>query len=62
MGYLVEALSYTPEGEYSIPDEIIKFIHRLNPSGQSMASTQPLAEISKSKVFPLQARCGPEGG
>ena len=62
MEQVVEALSYKPEGEYSIPDEIVTFIPKLNPSGLSIASTQPVAEISKSKVIPLQAWCSPEGG
>jgi len=48
----------------SVPNKVIGISHRHNPSGRTMASgsTETLAQMSKGKVIPLQARCGPEGG
>jgi len=55
---LVEALRYKPE------DQWIFFFNWHNPSGRTLAlgSTQPLTEMSKGKVTPLQARLWPGGG
>ena len=48
----------------SIPDGVAGIFYWQNPSCRTTAlrSTQPLTEMSKGKVIPLQARCGPEGG
>jgi len=37
-----------------IPHDVTGILHRLNPSGRTMAlgSTQPLTEMSKGKVHP----------
>jgi hypothetical protein len=49
----------------SIPDGVIKFFYRHNPSGRTivLGLTRPLTERSKGKgkAVPLQAWSGPEG-
>jgi hypothetical protein len=49
---LLHALCYKPEGRGSIPDEVIGFINRPNPSSRTMAlgSTQPLTEMSTTNL------------
>ena len=60
---LAEALRYKSEGRgVRFPMMSLEFFID-NPPGRTMALglTQPLTEISKGKVIPLQAWSGPEG-
>jgi len=36
--------------------------HNFSGTTNALGLTQPVTEISKGKVIPLQALCGPQGG
>jgi len=59
---LIEALRYKLKVAESIPDGVIGFHWHVSGFTMALGSTQPLIEMSNSRVILLQARCGPEGG
>ena len=59
----IEALHYKLKVADSIPGGVIGFHwHYVSGFTIALGSTQPLMEMSNSRVIPLQARCGPKGG